>query len=332
MRFRDKPSHHIFIEPEGKDTNWIYPQGLNTSLPDHAQEKFLHTMVGLENCKILRYGYAVEYDFIYPDQLKSTLEARDQSGLFFAGQINGTSGYEEAAGQGIVAGINAALKVQGRDPFILTREDSFIGTMIDDLITKNIYEPYRMLTSRSEYRLLLRQDNAIFRLSENAYKIGLLTLDQISQIRGLSDQVVGHRKAWSGMSTTEDQQKRYDLKHRVNLVDLIKRPEFADDELLDQALNNVSRETMKKAIVEIRYEGYLKRQEQDIERLKKLESKQLPKDINYDLIKGLRNECRDKLKKYQPNTIYDAKRIAGVNPADIMIILAYLQTASVKTN
>lgn len=325
MRFKEKDSHHIFIEPEDKAHSSIYPQGLNTSLPSDVQEAFLKSMPGLEDVKILNWGYAVEYDFVYPDQLKPSLETKAIKGLFLAGQINGTSGYEEAAGQGLIAGINAGLYAQERPAFILKREESFIGTLIDDLITKNIYEPYRMLTSRSEYRLLLRQDNAIFRLGERAYETGLISDDSIAHIRHQKDQVDGFKKTWKKTSTPEGFITTFSLKQKIPIATLAKRPEFFVTHLLEEEI--VSRETKEnadRALVDIKYEGYIEKQKQDIEKIKKFESKPL-KDIDYNTIHGLKKESQEKLNEHKPKNIYEAQRIAGINPADIMILIGIFE-------
>lgn len=323
MRFWEKDSHQIFIEPEGRNTIEIYPQGLNTSLPEDVQYAVLHSMPGLENVKMLKPGYAVEYDFVYPDQLYPTLETRPLSGLFLAGQINGTSGYEEAAGQGIVAGINAGLKALGKPPFLLTREDSYIGTMIDDLITKDIYEPYRMLTSRSEYRLLLRQENAIFRLGEKAYSIGLLTESEIGQIRQKKQAVESKLASWKSARTSETMINTYALKHKLPLTDLIRRPEVTVDTLIQAGIVPPDeRDIAYMAIVEIKYEGYLDKQRREVEKLDHYNNKPIPSDLDFDSIHGLRKESREKFKAYKPKTIYEAKKIAGINPADIMLLIA----------
>lgn len=323
MRFADKDSHQIFIEPEGRDTIEIYPQGLNTSLPEDVQEAVLHSMPGLEQVKVLKPGYAVEYDFVFPDQLYPTLETKPLPGLFLAGQINGTSGYEEAAGQGIVAGINAGLKALGRPVFVLTREDSYIGTMIDDLITKDIYEPYRMLTSRSEYRLLLRQENAIFRLGEKAYGIGLLTDAEIGQIRSKKHQVETMLEAWRAARTSSEMMVTYGLRQKVPMTDLVRRPEISVDTLVHLGVvAPEDREIAYMAAVEVKYEGYLDKQRREIEKLQAYDSKSIPEGLDFDQIHGLRKESREKFKSYRPKTIYEAKKIAGINPADIMILIA----------
>ncbi|MAH80150.1 MAG: tRNA uridine-5-carboxymethylaminomethyl(34) synthesis enzyme MnmG [Rickettsiales bacterium] len=325
VRFKDKPTHQIFIEPEGLTTDSIYPQGLNTSLPQDVQEQLLYSMPGLENVKIIKYGYAVEYDFILPSQLKPTLETKKVTGLFFAGQINGTSGYEEAAGQGIVAGINAALMVQNKDPFILTREDSFIGTLIDDLITKDIYEPYRMLTSRSEYRLLLRQDNPTRRLSERAYAIGLLTDEEMERISDQHQQINHYMKLWRKTSTTPAQTKKHNLKHKIPLAELIKRPEINLEDIFDNTNDVYEKEAAQRACVEFKYAGYINKQQETISKIKRFESKKIPDFIDFDAILGLKRESIQCLKEHRPKTFYDASKIAGVNPADLVVLMVYLE-------
>ncbi|MEK9656871.1 MAG: tRNA uridine-5-carboxymethylaminomethyl(34) synthesis enzyme MnmG [bacterium] len=327
VRFKDKDQHHIFIEPESLHTNEIYPQGLNTSLPADIQLALLKSMVGLEDVKVIRYGYAVEYDFIYPNQLKATLECKQIKNLFSAGQINGTSGYEEAAGQGVIAGINAAANCQKRKPFILTRQDSYIGTLIDDLITKPIYEPYRMLSSRSEYRLLLRQDNPWYRLSKKAHDYDLLTKTQITLIQNNETRIHQILKSWQKTPCTPQHLSTFNLDHQCRLAHLVKRPDFTLKHLdLPDTCTESEKERQHQALVMAKYEGYIKKQAQDIEKINKQEKKEIPSSINYDSILGLRNESREKLKSEQPKTIYEAKRIAGINPADIMILLVYLDS------
>ena len=330
VRFKDKPSHYIFIEPESRQLDSIYPQGLNTSLPHDIQENMLRSMPGLAQVKILKWGYAVEYDFILPSQLKPTLETKAIKGLFFAGQINGTSGYEEAAGQGIVAGINAGLSAQNRDPFILTREDSFIGTLIDDLITKDILEPYRMLTSRSEYRLILRQDNPTERLSERAYAIGLLSDDQISIIRDKHLLKSTIQTQWKKGRTTDDQVKQFELKHKIPLTTFAKRPEVNLTDLMPKNSSPDQLQAGFQALIECKYEGYIKKQYEDIEKLRQWQERSIPKNLNFDLISGLRNESKQRLKEEKPATFYEASKIAGVNPADLTVLMIYLENNSLS--
>ncbi len=326
VRFADKDRHQIFIEPEGRDTNDMYAQGLNTSLPEDAQEAFLKTMPGLQNVKILKPGYAVEYDFVYPDQLHPTLETKPIHHLFLAGQINGTSGYEEAAGQGLIAGINAALSSQNQPPFILTREDSYIGTMIDDLITKNIYEPYRMLTSRSEYRLVLRQDNAVFRLSQRAHALGLISDDEWTGIQSEKRHIEGLIVKWKKESTPEAAVSQFNLRQKTLLYEFIKRPEVDLSALM--ALGCIATEDLdygQRALVQVKYEGYLLKQEAEIARIRHYDSKALPENLDYAQILGLKKESVEKFTRFSPKTIFEAKRISGINPADLMVLVTYLE-------
>ncbi len=326
VRFKHNPSHHIFIEPEGRNTNWIYPQGLNTSLPKDVQEAVLKSMKGLEEVKILRYGYAVEYDFILPSQLYPTLQTRLIKGLYLAGQINGTSGYEEAAGQGLVAGANAALAAKRMEALILKREQSYLGTLIDDLITKPIYEPYRMLTSRSEYRLLLRQDNATQRLSKIAHASNLLNDSQLDQIEAQHKRVEQFLVKWRKISISDEVVEKFGLKQKTKLATMIKRPDVsALDIIEDEGLDWKLLGALKTAEIDIKYEGYILKQQQDIEKLQQMEQVTIPEHLDYDRLLGLRKESREKMAIQRPKSIYEAKRISGVNPADIMILLTYLE-------
>lgn len=325
FRFRDKSGHQIFLEPEGNNTPEIYPQGLNTSMPEDVQEAFLRTIPGLESVEIIKPGYAVEYDFVFPEQLTHTLASTLIPNLFFAGQINGTSGYEEAAGQGIIAGINAALLAQNRPALIIRREISYIGTMIDDLITKSIHEPYRMLTSRSEYRLSLRQDNATSRLSEVAYQVGMLTEPEITVIRDNINTIQSLVSSWKKTPANEALRLVLNVTQKTPIYPLIKRPELTISTLIAAKVVDPSmRENANKAITEIKYAGYLDKQAREITKISDFENRHISDTINYSTILGLRTESREKLIKHRPKTFFEARRIPGVNPADLVVLMAYL--------
>ncbi len=332
VRFADKERHQLFLEPESLYYDDIYLQGFSTSMPEDVQEQMVHSLPGLENAKILKYAYAIEYDAINPLQLKPSLETKIIENLFTAGQINGTSGYEEAAGQGIIAGINASLKLQNKEPLILKRNESYIGVLIDDLVTKGTKEPYRLLTSRAEYRLLLRHDNADIRLRNYGYNLGLINdlqyyklNNKIKQIQELTTILKTTRIT---PNTTPDNLKPLlDLKNGINLYDLLKRPEITLNNLYDSNLINTkySDEVNEQVTFNVKYEGYLKKQEEDAKKLIKLETKKIPEDIDYDNVKNLATEARQKLKEIHPRTIAQATRISGVNPADITVLTIYLK-------
>jgi len=340
VRFADKNRHQLFVEPEGLNTNEMYIGGMSSSMPEDVQYAMYHTVPGLENCKIVRNAYAIEYDCIKATQLKASLEFKDIDGLFAAGQFNGSSGYEEAAAQGLVAGINAALKLLGKDPMILDRSNSYIGVLIDDLVTKETKEPYRMMTSRAEYRLLLRQDNADLRLSKIGYEVGLLPKDRYNHVvekeRQIEEEVarvkeinIGARKEVQALLESYGS---IPLSNGIKLVDLIRRPELDYDKLapIDPDRPELSDEVREEVNIYIKYEGYLTRQAKQVAQFKKLESKMIPSDIDYDNVSSLRIEARQKLTKLRPANIGQASRISGVSPADISVLLVYLETYKSK--
>lgn len=319
VRFPDKNQHQIFLEPEGLHTSEVYCNGISTSIPSDIQEAMIHSIRGLEDAEITRYGYAIEYDFIPPIQIKPSLETKIVENLFLAGQINGTSGYEEAAAQGIMAGINAALKVQGREPFILDRSEAYIGVLIDDLVTKGTSEPYRMFTSRAEYRLMLRHDNADRRLMRYGYQFGLVNKEQWNELlekeRIISRLIEYIENKKSGADLLAKLLRRPDM----NFNDLVK----IDDNLKNQNIPPIIREQVE---IEIKYKGYIDRQKKQIEKYKKMEEFLLPSWFNYDDISGLRTEARQKLDKIRPVSLGQASRVSGVSPADISILMVYLMS------
>lgn len=339
VRFHDKPRHQIFLEPEGRETEEVYVQGLSTSLPENIQVELLRSIPGLENAEIMRPGYAIEYDAIEPTQLKPSLETKLIEGLFTAGQINGTSGYEEAAGQGLMAGINAALKVQGKEPFILDRSQAYIGVLIDDLVTKGTREPYRLLTSRAEYRLLLRHDNADLRLTELGYELGLISEERYAKFKQKVKMIEEEKKRLYKTivkPSDEVQQKLEEigsspLKEAIRAYDLLKRPEMTYahvEEIIGSS--HLPRDVKEQVEIQIKYEGYIKKANEQVERMRKMEDKKIPENIDYDAITGLASEAKEKLKKIQPISIGQASRISGVNPSDISILLVYIEQGKVK--
>ncbi|ADI28384.1 tRNA uridine-5-carboxymethylaminomethyl(34) synthesis enzyme MnmG [Geobacillus sp. G4] len=335
VRFHDKPRHQIFLEPEGRETEEVYVQGLSTSLPEHIQRKLLETIPGLEKAQLMRAGYAIEYDAIVPTQLWPTLETKLVKNLYTAGQINGTSGYEEAAGQGIMAGINAAHRALGREEIILSRSDAYIGVLIDDLVTKGTNEPYRLLTSRAEYRLLLRHDNADLRLTELGYRIGLISEERYQKFLAKKEAIEREKKRLQTViiKPTPKVQEVIreaggsELKDGIRAADLLRRPEMTYEHIrkLAPADEEIAPEVAEQVEIQIKYEGYIQKSLQEVERLKKMENKKIPEDIDYDAIQGLATEARQKLKQVRPLSIAQASRISGVNPADISILLVYLE-------
>lgn len=336
VRFADKQRHQVFIEPEGEETDELYVQGMSTSLPEDVQIAMYRTLSGLENCRFMRTGYAIEYDCIDATQLKLNLEFKNINGLFSSGQLNGSSGYEEAAAQGIIGGINAALYVQNKEPFILDRSDGYIGVLIDDLVTKGTKEPYRMMTSRSEYRLLLRQDNADIRLTEKSFKIGLASGGRYKKVIDKINLTEQEVKRVKSTNISPSQKVNQVLKNNnsaiidtgIKLCELLKRPEINYNNLseIDEQRPDLPDSVKEQAEIQIKYEGYIKRQIQQVEQFKKLEKKLLPNDFDYSQIGGLRLEAQQKLNKIKPSSIGHASRISGVSPADISVLLVYLES------
>ena len=334
VRFPDKPRHQLFIEPCGLDTEEMYLQGMSSSLPEDVQVAFYHTIPGLEHAQILRTAYAIEYDCCDPLQLSATLEFRDWPGLYGAGQFNGSSGYEEAAAQGFVAGVNAARKVQGKEPFVLDRASSYIGTLIDDLITKGASDPYRMMTSRSEYRLVLRQDNADERLTPLGRELGLISDRRWEKFQRKQEQKQAELKRVQKTTLPPSQELNDILVSRgtsplttgAKLADLLKRPQITYEDLtpVDKDRPPYSTAVFEGVEIELKYEGYIKRQRADIEEARRLERKRLPQDVDYSAIQGLRLEAGEKLNKVKPENIGQAGRISGVSPADISVLLIWL--------
>lgn len=335
VKFADKNRHQVFIEPEGLYTNEMYVGGMSSSLPEDVQEKMYHTVPGLEHAKIVRNAYAIEYDCINPIQLNNTLEFKKIKGLFSGGQFNGSSGYEEAAAQGLVAGINAAMKILGKEMLVLDRSESYIGVLIDDLVTKENHEPYRMMTSRAEYRLLLRQDNADRRLTEKGYRVGLISEERMEKLRQkekMIDEEISRIKSVHVGASKEVQELMEELGSTplasgMMLDELIRRPEltYAMVAPIDPERPQLPDEVTEQVNIELKYEGYIRRQLKQVEQFKKTEARKIPEDIDYDDVKSLRIEAVQKLKAFQPSNIGQASRIAGVSPADISVLHVYLE-------
>nr|WP_303183163.1 tRNA uridine-5-carboxymethylaminomethyl(34) synthesis enzyme MnmG [Lachnoclostridium phocaeense] len=339
VKFADKSRHQVFIEPEGLETNEMYIGGMSSSLPEDVQYEMYRSVPGLEHVKIVRNAYAIEYDCIDARQLRPTLEFRNIDGLFSGGQFNGSSGYEEAAAQGLLAGINAARKLQGKEGVILDRSEAYIGVLVDDLVTKESHEPYRMMTSRAEYRLLLRQDNADQRLTAKGYEIGLIDQERYERLlkkeKLIETEMERLKKTYVG--TTEEVQKLLEengstpLTSGSNLAELVRRPELSYEILLPldhnrpEFPNDLREEVQEQVNINIKYEGYISRQKKQVEQFKKMESKKIPENIDYDQVKGLRIEAVQKLKEYQPVSVGQASRISGVSPADISVLLVYME-------
>ena len=335
VRFSEKERHQIFVEPCGANTDEMYLQGLSSSLPEDVQLKIVRSIPGLENAEFLRTAYAIEYDCVDPLSLRQTLEFKNFEGLYGAGQFNGSSGYEEAAAQGLVAGMNAALKVQGKDPVILDRTTSYIGTLIDDLVTKGCSDPYRMMTSRSEYRLVLRQDNADRRLTEIGYKAGLISEERYQNFLKKLDLIAEERERIAALSIPKTPEldemlvsrETSALEKGVKMIELLRRPQINYEALapFDKTRPDLPYEIFEQVEIDIKYEGYIKRQQMQINELRRLEVKRLPADLDYNLITGLRLEAIEKLCKIRPETVGQASRISGVSPADISVLLIYLE-------
>ncbi len=332
-RFKDKERHQLFIEPESRYYDDMYLQGFSTSMPPEVQEQMVHSLPGFENAKILKYGYAIEYDAIYPTQLNATLETKILKNLYTAGQINGTSGYEEAACQGLMAGINASLSLEGKEPLVLKRNEAYIGVLIDDLITKGIRDPYRLLSSRAEFRLLLRSDNADLRLRKHGYEVGLINNEQLERLEEKEQEIIKLREFMqeNKIKMTEEVKSIFESENiqiptaTMSIEDLVKRPEISM-KFINKIVDIPFKEEIQEQVeINLKYEGYIKKAYKEAEKMLKLEKKQIPEDIDYDDVKNIASEARQKLKEVRPKTIAQAIRISGVNPSDISLLSVYLK-------
>lgn len=333
VRFSERERHQLFLEPEGVDTNEVYINGLSSSLPEDVQYEFIHSIEGLENAVIMRIGYAVEYDFCNPIQIKSTMETKKINNLYFAGQINGTSGYEEAAAQGLMAGINAGLKLEEKESLVLDRTEAYIGVLIDDLVTKGVNEPYRMFTSRAEHRLHLRYDNSDERLMEYGYRVGLIDENFYMKFKQKMEQIEKGCQFIKSFYIKKEEcdkeglYKKLKIEPGTNLATVLRRSDvnLEDVKAFYEELRNLNNEESKQVEIKIKYEGYIQRQLEQIEKFKKLEEKKIPEKINYDQVEGLLTEAREKLKKVRPESLGQAARISGVNPSDISLLMVHLK-------
>lgn len=340
VRFNDKPRHQLFLEPEGRNTNEVYVQGLSTSLPEHVQRQMVETIPGLEKADMMRAGYAIEYDALVPTQLWPTLETKKIKNLYTAGQINGTSGYEEAAGQGIMAGINAAARVQNKDEVVLSRSDAYIGVLIDDLVTKGTNEPYRLLTSRAEYRLLIRHDNADLRLTDLGHELGMVSEERYARFNAKRDMIKSEQERLASIRVKPhdrvqeiiEAQGGSRLKDGILALELLRRPEMTYDlilEILDES-HVLPSDVEEQVEIQTKYEGYINKSLQQVEKVKRMEEKKIPEDLDYSVVDSLATEAREKLAEVKPLNIAQASRISGVNPADISILLVFLEQGKIQ--